>query len=340
MFSFTPDGLPLLGEAADVKGFWVAEALWITHAAGAAMALAEWMVDGQPSLDVGAADLNRFHPYARRPDYVRLRGGEAYINVHAVIHPAEPMRRPRNLRLSPFHAAYEEHGAEFVDGAGWERPQWCETNAGLNGTTAPQREGWAAMYWSPVQALEHRHTREAASLFDLSAYMVLEVSGAGAAAYLNRVCTNQMDVTPGRLIYTAIADSAGGVVADAMVTRLDWDRYWLTLGAVHGPRQTHWLRGHIDDGERVTLVDVSGQWCTLGLWGPASRTILSLVSADDLSNDSFPYFTAQAIEVGPVPVHAQRVSYVGELGWELFTQPEFAASLWQQIWQAGRKSTV
>lgn len=337
MFSFTPDGMPLLGEAAAVKGFWVAEALWISHAGGAAKALAEWMASGSPPYDLRTADLNRFPGYARRRGHLRVRGAESYINVHAILHPSEPARRPRDLRRSPFHAQFAAEDAVFFDNGGWERPQWCGANAAL---AMPDerftRAGWDAMHWSPIQGAEHRRTREKAALFDLSSFTILEITGAGAAAYLNRVCTNEMDVPVGRVVYSAVADAYGGVVADLTVTRLAWDRYRAVTGAAAGPYHRHWLRGHIDAGERVALTDVTRQWCVLGLWGPRAPDILRAIAAEPAAPDDCPYLSGRAMTLGAVPVWAQRLSYVGEAGWELYTPPDFAARLWHLLWAAGR----
>src|SRR5581483_4463483 len=169
MFSFTPDGQSLLGESPDVRGFWVAEAVWITHAGGVGQVMAEWMVEGRPSLDLREADLNRFHRFATTPSYVRTRGAQQYREVYDIIHPLQQMEQPRNLRLSPVHARLRELGAVFFESAGWERAQWLGANEPLlDRYEVPRRSGWAARYWSPISGAEHLATREGVALFDLS----------------------------------------------------------------------------------------------------------------------------------------------------------------------------
>ena len=165
MFSFTPDGMPLIGEASSVRGFWVAEAVWITHGGGVGKALAELMVGGEAEIDLREGDLNRFGSHVYNRVFIRARGEEAYRNVHAIIHPSEPSRRPRNIRLSPLHERLAAQGAQFFDAGGWERPQWCEANRDLlKGANFPGRDGWGSMFWSPIQAAEHRHTRQAVAM--------------------------------------------------------------------------------------------------------------------------------------------------------------------------------
>lgn len=337
MFSFTPDGLPLLGSAAGADGLWIAEAVWITHAAGAGKAIAECMAEGDSEVDIGPADVNRFARHERTADYVQIRGGIGYENVHAVIHPSEPLAAPRGLRRSPFHARYADAGAVFADSRGWEMPRWCDVNRREDaGAEIPARSGWTAMHWSPVQGIEHLHTRQAASLFDLSGTAIFEATGGGVAAYLNRLCTGQMDVPIGHIAHAVLATPKGGIVSDAAVTRLAWDRYWITVDGAAGPAVGHWLRHRIHDGERVMLVEQCSQWCGLGLWGPAAPAILAATTPADLSLEAFPYRTWQTLEIGAMPVRALRLSGIGEAGWELYAPPEFGAALWEALWRTGR----
>lgn len=339
MFSFTPDGLPLLGPAAGIDGLWIAEAVWITHAAGAGKSIAECMAEGASEIDIGPADVNRFARHERRDDYVQVRGGIGYENVHAVIHPSEPSAAPRGLRRSPFHTYYADAQAVFADARGWEVPHWCEANNRDDaGATIPARDGWPAMYWSPVQGIEHLHTRQAASLFDLTGTAMFEATGGGVVAYLNRLFTGQMDVSVGHIVHAVLATPQGGIVGDAAVARLAWDRYWITVDGAAGPTVGHWLRRHIDDGERVMLFEQCSQWCGLGLWGPAAPGILSRAASVDLSLDAFPYKTWQTLEIGTVPVRALRLSGVGEAGWELYAPPEFGPALWAALWRGGREA--
>ena len=209
MFSFTTDGMPILGPHPDVDGLWLAEAIWITHGGGAGRAIAEWMASGTPSMDLRAADVSRFHRHALTPSYIRARGDEAYRNTHLIIHPSEPMARPRGLRRTPFYERYQAQGAAFIEMGGWERAAWCEANLGLAEPDLPARAGWAAQYWSPAQAAEHLRTREAAALFDMSTFTKIELEGPDALALAQWVFT-QPD---GR------AGGPGGIHADARFQR-------------------------------------------------------------------------------------------------------------------------
>jgi len=347
MFSFTPDGMPLLGPHPDVQGLWLAEAIWITHAGGAGRAIAEWMTHGAPSLDAREADISRFHRHALAPSYIHVRGEEAYKNTHLIIHPAEPMRRPRGLRHTPLHARYVEQQAHFIEMSGWERAAWCEANASLPQPELPARSGWAAQYWLPIQGQEHWQVRAAAGLFDMSTFTKIEVEGPDALALVQWVFTNQMDVAVGRVVYTLMLDVHGGIRSDMTVVRLAPDRFRVLSGAGAGPRDLAWLRRQATlRALDVTLTDVTSAYAALGLWGPLSRAILASAMAatdlgrrdtsSELSNEHFSYYTARPLTVGDAPCFALRVSYVGELGWEIYVPAEYALHVWDAIWEAGR----
>ena len=334
MFSFTPDSFPILGEAGDVRGCWVAEAIWVMHSGGAGKALAEWIVEGRPRIDVHEADVNRFEPHAATRRYILARGAQQYREVYDVIHPLQPLTSPRGLRTSPFAARQRELGAVFFEGRGWEQPRWYEANASLlDEHPVRGRDGWAGCFWSPIAAAEHLATRDRAGLFDMSPLTKLEVSGPGACAFLERVTTNRIDRPVGAVTYALLLDEAGGVLSDVTVTRLDEDRF--QIGG-NGPQDLAWLRRCLSPGEPVTLRNVTGAWCCLGLWGPRAREILAPLTSADLASTTFPYYSARAIDVGEVPVTALRVSYVGELGWELYASPEYGARLWDLLWQSGQ----
>jgi heterotetrameric sarcosine oxidase gamma subunit len=337
MFSFTPDGNPLLGPHPEVEGLWLAEAVWITHAGGVGRALAEWMTHGAPSLDVREADISRFHRHALTPRYIRVRGDESYRNVHTIPHPAEPMAQPRDLRRTPFYDRYAAQRAVFIEMGGWERAAWCESNAGLEEPDVPARDGWAARYWSPTQAVEHLRTRKAAALFDMSTFTKIEVEGPEALALMQWVFTNNMEVPVNKVVYTLMLDFNGGMRSDMTVARLGADRFRILSGAANGPRDLAWLRRQAAArGFDARLTDVSSAYGAIGLWGPKARTILSAVTEDDISNGAFPYYTAREIVAGSAPCYAMRVSYVGELGWEIYAPVEFAVHVWDALWEAGR----
>jgi dimethylglycine oxidase len=341
MFSFTPDGASVVGESAAVRGLWVCEAVWITHAAGMGRQVAEWMALGEPSYDLAEADANRFYPYQTTAPYVLERGKQQYREVYEVIHPRQQPARPRNLRLTPFHACHEALGASFVAGAGWERPQWFGANRplldGLEGAPWERRDGWAARLWSPVEGAEHLATRSRAALYDLTPFAKFAVEGPDAEAFLERVCANRVARPVGSIVYTAMLTHRGGIRCDLTVTREADDRFRVVTGGVSGQHDLAWLRAQARDGERVTISERTGESFVLGLWGPRARAILEAVTDADVSNEAFPYMTARYLDVGEVGrVWAQRISYVGELGWELYGDFAMGRRAWDLLWAAGR----
>ncbi len=341
LFSFTADGFPLLGEAAGVRGLWVAEAVWITHAGGAGEAIAAWMAEGDPGLDLHECDLNRFPAHALTSAYVRVRSLQQYREVYDIVHPLQQMEQPRGLRVSPFHRRLEEQGAVFFETAGWERPQWFAANERLlDGHRGHDRRGWEAQQWSPIQGAEHCATRQAAALFDLTPFTKIEVTGAGALAFLQYLCANQIDHPAGRVSYTAMLNARGGMMCDLTVSRLGAARFLILTGGAMGTRDLAWVRGHAPCDGTVDIADVTSMYCGLGLWGPRARDILGAVCADALSNEAFPYFAARRITIGTTPALALRVSYVGELGWEIYTRTEYGLRLWDTLWDAGRQYSI
>ena len=339
MFSFTPDAGSIVGESATVRGFWLCEAVWVTHAGGFGRLVAEWMQEGEPSVDMAEADANRFYPYMTTPPFVLERGKQQYREVYDIIHPRQQMARPRKLRLSPFYRRQAELGAEFVVGAGWERPEWYETNAALVPDEAPwlERDPWAARFWSPIEGAEHLATRNAAALFDLTAFAKFDVQGPDALAFLERVFANRIDRPLGTIVYTPALTARGGIRLDLTITRKDDELFRMVTGGGSGQHDIAWLRRHLRDGERVTITERTGSLFALGLWGPNARTILEAVTDVDVSNDAFPYMTARYLNLGEVgPVWAQRISYAGELGWELYGQFAMGDRAWELLWGAGR----
>jgi glycine cleavage system aminomethyltransferase T len=334
MFSFTPDGFPLLGESDRLRGFWLAEAIWITHAGGAAKAIAQLMTTGRADLDLREADVNRFDAYAMTEGYVRVRGAQQYREVYDVIHPLQPLEQPRPLRRSPFYASQRDLDAVFFESRGWEAPRWYEANARLiDRYEIPPRAGWSGKFWSPIAGAEHLATRERAALFDMTPLPKIEVTGPAAAEWLEGLTSNKVARKPGSVTYALLLDENGGIRSDITVARLDAETF--QIGA-NGPADTAWLRRFLPRDGSVQVRDVSGALACVGLWGPRARDIVERTSSDDWSNSSFPYYTARTMAVGEVPVRALRVSYVGELGWELYTSPEYGARLWELLWAAGQ----
>ncbi|WP_369140958.1 GcvT family protein [Modestobacter versicolor] len=338
VFSFTPDGMPLLGEHRELPGFWVAEAVWVTHSAGVAKAMAEWLVEGQPRTDVHECDLHRFEEFQLAPDYVAARGAQQFIEVYDVVHPLQPMEQPRPLRTSPFHPRQQELGAVFLEAGGWERPHWFEANAALAADEQlPERDAWSARYWSPIAAAEARATRERVAMYDLTPLPRIEVTGPGAADFLQRLTTNDVDRPVGRVTYTLLLGADGGIRSDLTVARLAAQRFQV---GTNGPLDLDWFRQHAPADGSVQLRDTTAGTCGIGLWGPRARDVLSPLTRTDVSHGAFGYFTAQRLFVGEVPVTALRVSYVGELGWELYTDAATGLRLWDTLWAAGQEHGV
>lgn len=343
MFSFTPDAGSIVGESARARGVWVCEAVWITHAGGMGRQVAEWMALGEPSYDLAEADANRFYPFQTSPPYVLERGKQQYREVYDIIHPRQQPARPRGLRRTPFYRRHLELGAEFVTAAGWERPQWFEANQrlldelGVADAPWTRREGWAAKLWSPIEGAEHLATRSAAALFDLTPFVKADVEGPDALGFLEWVCGNRIDRPVGTVVYTAMLTQRGRIRCDLTVTRLAPDRFRIITGAGSGQHDLAWLRAQVRPGERVTITERTAELFTLGLWGPRARAILAQVSDADVANQVFPYMTGRWLHVGEVPVWAQRISYAGELGWELYGEFAMGERVWELLWQAGRE---
>lgn len=332
LFLFTSDGNPVLGPSRDVDGLWVAEAVWVTHSGGVGKVMAEWLVEGRTSIDLRECDLHRFDDYQHSPAYVAERSAQNFREVYDIIHPLQPMEDPRPLRTAPFYVREQQLGAYFLEASGWERPHWYEANAGLvEGRDIPGRDDWAARYWSPIVAAEAEVTRERVAMYDMGTLKRAMVTGRGALDMVQRLTTNQLDRKPGYVTYTLMLDEQGGIRSDVTVARLSRDRFQLGL---NGARDIDYLQ-QLAPAD-VHVVDITGATTCIGLWGPRARTVLAALTSDDVSSDGFKFFRAKEIYVREVPVTALRLSYVGELGWELYTSAEFGLRLWDLLWEAGR----
>ena len=345
IFSFTPDGGPLVGESPDVAGFFLAEAVWVTHSAGVARAVAELLVDGRSQVCLAGSDAGRFHPVQTTDAYVTETGAQSFVEVYDVIHPLAPRLSPRDLRVSPFHTRQRELGAYFLEASGWERPHWYEANAALvkdlpGEWRPPTRDAWGAQHSSPVSAVEAWKTRTAVALYDMTPLTRLEVTGPGAALLLERLSTGKVQRKPGAVTYCLLLDEAGGVRSDVTVARLGPERFQVGanghLDTVHLTREAR-RQSLAEPAAWVQVRDVTGGTCGVGLWGPLAREVLGAVCDADLTNaGALRYFRCAELEVGGIPVTALRVSYVGELGWELYASAENGQRLWDVLWEAGR----
>ena len=343
MFSFTPDGMPILGETEDIDDLWWALAVWVTQSGGVGSVIAEWMDEGVPRLngekvDVSGAHVERFQPHSGSRAFSYARGGQQYQEVYQLIHPNEQPQNQRGLRRSPFYERQKELGAEFYESGGWEVPQWYGDNESLlEEYDVPERSGWLAQGWSSIQGAEHQAVRENVGIYDLSRYTGIEITGERALEFVQRLFANDLDSDIGQVRYTPMLDHDGGVLADMAVTRLGDERFVATTGGgASATEHTRWIREHAPEtGVRIDA-HVSDQ-CGLGVWGPKAREVLQPLADEDLSNDAFGYFRAKEFYLDSIPVLALRVSYVGELGWELYAPTEYGGRLWDLIWEQGQE---
>jgi len=335
--AFTPDNEFILGES-EVRGFFVAAgfcAHGIAGAGGIGRQMATWIAEGEPELDLWKMDIRRFGSQYRSQAYTLARTTEVYATYYDIHYPNEERLAGRPLRTAPTYEILAELGAAFGEKSGWERPNWFESNASA-GDESLRPRGWAGMHWSPAIGAEALATRRVAGLFDETSFAKLEVSGPGATAFLGRMCANDIDRPIGSVVYTQLLDRRGGIQADLTVTRLTEHGFLLVTGTAFGNHNAAWLRRHLPEDGSVEVRDATSSRVCFGLWGPRARDILASVTRDDVSDGGFPYLTARLIAIGSVPVLALRVTYVGELGWELYAHTEYGRALWTTLWEAGR----
>jgi 4-methylaminobutanoate oxidase (formaldehyde-forming) len=332
--AFTPDGEFILGPS-DIRGFWVAAgfcAHGLAGAGGMGKLVAEWIVEGVPSLDVWEMDSRRFGGHYRSREYTLARTVEIYSTYYDVKYPGHERSAGRPLRLSPAYPRLQELGAVFGEKSGWERANWFEPNA-ANGDESLRPRGWAGRLWSPAIEAEHVACREAAALFDETSFAKIEISGDGAPDFLESLSDNRVARDVGAITYTQMLNERGGIECDFTVTRLADDRFRIVTGTAFGQHDLAWIRSHAPENGSVTVEDVTSKYACLGIWGPRARDIVGSTTTDDLS---FPYMRAGQVSIGPVPCLALRVTYVGELGWELYCPMELGLRLWDELWEAGR----
>ncbi len=332
--AFTPDNEFCLGESS-VRGLFVAAgfcAHGLAGAGGIGKVMADWILTGQPALDVWEMDIRRFGAQYESPGYTLKRTREVYETYYDIRYPGHERQAGRPLRVSSAYAWHAAHGAAFGEKSGWERVNWYASNeAAGDGSQRPR--GWAGMHWSPAIGAEHRATREAAGLFDESSFAKLEVAGPGAASLLERLCDNRVVRDVGAITYTQMLNGRGGIECDFTVTRVSEDVFQIVTGTAFGNHDAAWIRRHLPEDGSVRLSDVTSRWACFALWGPRAFEVLSPLTPDSLE---FPYMTMRAIAVGDVPVRALRVTFVGEAGWEIYCPTEYGARLWETLWEAGQ----
>jgi glycine cleavage system aminomethyltransferase T/glycine/D-amino acid oxidase-like deaminating enzyme len=339
LISMTPDGHPLLGEMPEVPGLWSVAASWIKEGPGIGRAVAEWMSGVTPEIDIHEADIARFYAHQRTTAHVSARAAEGFNKMYGIVHPAEQWESGRPLRLGPAYQRERELGAVFHETAGWERPFWYDSNSALldryAGKLMDRGSEWESRWWSPIINAEHLAMRDAAGLFDLSAFAIFDITGPGALAAVQSVAVAQMHVPFGRVIYTSLLDDAGGFRADLTIMRLGPRQFRVVTGGATGMMDLKWFTDHLPGDGSAHVTDLTSAWTTLGLWGPRARDILQRLTADDVTNDGFPFGTCREIELAGMTVLASRISYVGELGWELHVPIEQGARLWDEVFDAG-----
>ena len=332
--SFTPDNNFLLGEAPELGGFFLGcgmNSVGVASGGGAGRALAEWIVAGEPSMDLWTVDVRRFGRYRNNVRALRSRIAETLSLHYAIAYPGREPMTARNARLTPLHERLAARGAQFGDRAGWERPSFF-----LRDGRAPATQlRFGRPDWFEAVGEEHRAARETVALFDQSTFAKLLIQGRDAAAFLQRMCANDVDVEPGQLVYTPLLNARGGYESDVVLQRIDAQRFMLITGAAQAVRDASWLERHRGEDEFVTLTDVTSGYAVLGVMGPRSRQLLSRLTSADLDNEAFPYLTHREIEIGRTLARAARISFVGELGWELSVPSDAALMLYDDIVAAG-----
>ena len=332
--SFTPDVRYLLGEAPEMQRLFVAagfNSIGIQSAGGAGKALAEWIIEGHPPMDLWDIDIRRVQPFQANKHFIGARVTESLGLLYAMHWPYRQFETSRDVRLSPLHERLKTRGAVFGEVAGWERANWFANP----GQSAAYEYAYGRQNWFANSAAEHRAVREAVGLFDMTSFGKFLVQGRDAEAVLQNICANDVAVAPGRIVYTQWLNARGGIEADLTVTRLSETAFMIVTAGATARRDFAWLSAHIPESAHAFATDISSGLSTLSLMGPNARALLSEVAEGDLSNAAFPFATSREIEIGSARVRASRITYVGELGWELYIPTEFAAHVFDRLVGAG-----
>jgi 4-methylaminobutanoate oxidase (formaldehyde-forming) len=332
--SFSPDQRYLLGEAPNLRNFFVAagfNSIGIQSAGGVGMALAHWIVEGHPPYDMWEVDIRRIMPHQNGKSYLVERTSEALGLLYAMHWPYRQYETARGIRRTALYSRLKELNACFGEVAGWERPNWFAPE----GVEPKYQYSFRRQNWFPYCAAECKATRENVALFDQSTFAKFLVQGPDAEAALQKICANDVGTEPGRAIYTQWLNERGGIESDLTVTRLAEDKYWVVTAAASAVRDLAWLRRHVDGEARVSIDDVTALYAVIGVMGPNSRTLLERLTDAGLGNNAFPFGASQEIEVAGAAVRATRISYMGELGWELYVPTEFAVSVFDRLLAAG-----
>ena len=335
--AFTPDGEFILGES-DVPGFWVAAgfcAHGLAGAGGMGWQMAEWVVNGEPSLDLWHMDIRRFGRQYRSQAYTLARATEVYATYYDIKYPNHERQAGRPLRLSPAYQRLTELGASFGEKSAWERANWFEPERGRGRrVAAPARLGRRELVArDPRRGDGHARARSACSTRARSPSS--RCTAPASPELLDYLCGNDVSRPPGSVTYTQMLNARGGIECDFTVTRLEQHRFRIVTGTAFGNHDMAWVRKHLPADGSAQVSDVTSAYACFGIWGPRAREVLAPLTKSDLSNEAFRYMTAQEISIGSVPCLAVRVTYVGELGWELYCPSEYGQALWDSLWAAG-----
>ena len=331
--SFTPDDRYYLGEAPELGGYWIAagyNSVGIAGSGGAGMALAHWITEGEAPFDLWEVDIRRAQPFQRNRKYLKARVTETLGLLYADHFPYRQVETARGVRRSPIHDHLKARGAVFGEMAGWERANWFANP----GQEREYRYSWKRQNWFDNQKAEHLAVRTGVGLFDMTSFGKIRIEGQGACRFLNRLCGNEMDVAAGRIVYTQMLNPRGGIESDLTVTRLSETAYLLVVPGATLQRDLAWLRRHLAT-EFVVITDVTAAESVLCVMGPQARDLLAAVSPNDFSNAGHPFGTAREIEIGMGLARAHRVTYVGELGWELYVSADQTAHVFEALEDAG-----
>jgi 4-methylaminobutanoate oxidase (formaldehyde-forming) len=332
--SFTPDLNYILGEAPGLKGFFVGagfNSVGIASSGGAGMALAEWIVAGEPTLDLWPVDIRRFAGFHGNDGWLRDRIGESLGLHYQMPWPQREYESGRPMRRSPLYDRLKARGAWFGNKMGWERPNWF---AGA-GKTPEMKYGWGRGAWFEAVAAEHKATREAVSVVDETSFGKFLVQGRDAEAALQHLCANDIAIPVGRTVYTGLLNERGTFESDVTIARLGPEKFLMITGSAQVTRDADWIARHVRQDLHMSLTDVTGAWTVLSVMGPRSRALLRKVSRADFSNEAFPFASIREIGIGYATVLASRRTYMGELGWELYVPVEFAATVFEALHEAG-----
>ena len=333
--SFTPDDRYILGEAPELANFFVAagfNSVGIQSAGGAGMMLAEWMDSGNAPMDLWDVDIRRMQPFQVNRSYLQARVSETLGLLYADHFPYRQVDSARNVRQSPVHDRLKHEGACFGEVSGWERANWFLPEAERKqGKLAQYEYSWKRQNWFDYSAAEHKAVREAVGMFDLSSFGKIKIVGRDAEAVLQRIAANDVAVPPGKIVYTQFLNDAGKIEADVTVTRLSSDEFLVVTPAATVRRDLHWINSHIPDGAHAFAMDMTVAESVLVVMGPQARDFLAPLIPQSLSNEDFPFGTAKTIEIGHAIARAHRVSYVGELGWELYVSADMSNHVFDTI---------